>query len=537
MTIGQVLDYQLSTIRPHTRGHPTAGDPRGIGSTGAGAYQFEHDTLRQNAEQTFGAGYLSQRFSPENQDRIAETLYNRVRGNPTVLRNTWAAFTPGHQGGGDGAASEAERQAREAAALAERRTRDEEHFQEELTGLNADLANARRQQVQTVQQAAEFELQQIEEQRTRRDQQLQAEADDRGRADEANRATYQAEARQAIAINDQTAEVRKATVRARTQQQLDEQRIAIAETELHDQESILQARAGLARTAMERRDIELRLLALQHQEEILAIQKQRAQQNLSPEQRAQLDRDEAASNVRYGIAQQGVRQQTAGPLQQFLNGIPRGAAEMNEALQAVATDGLQALNDGLGQAASRFLHLGGVAGQVLDRILSDLIQIALRQAELAAFGGGQGGGGGGFGGFIASLGRMLGSGSGNAGMSHELGHFATGGAFRVNGGTDTNVLSINGQPRAMVSGDETIAVVPQGKALSFRGGAASVARPQVTVVSAPQFDLRGMIGTPQLFREVERVSKAHAAAAATVMGQQVIQAVPSRLAQFESDGI
>lgn len=39
-------------------------------------------------------------------------------------------------------------------------------------------------------------------------------------------------------------------------------------------------------------------------------------------------------------------------------------------------------------------------------------------------------------------------------------HFAAGGAFKVNGGTDTNVLSINGQGRAMVSGDETIAVIP-----------------------------------------------------------------------------
>lgn len=543
MTIGQVLDYQLNTIRPLTRNHPNQRDPRGIGSTGAGAYQFEHDTLRQNAEQTFGAGYASQRFTPENQDRIAETLYNRVRGNPTALRNTWAAFQPGHQGPGDNAASEAERQAHEAIALAARRRQDEDHFQEELAGLNADLANARRQQIQTVQQAADFEIQQIEEQRVQKDRRLQVEADNESLQDEASRATYQAHARQLIAINDQTAEVRKGAVRVRLQQQLDEQRIQIAEIEIHDQESILQARASLARTALERRDIELRLLDLQHQEEILAIQKQRAQQNLSPDQRAQLDRDEAASNTRYGLAQQNVRRQTQGPLDQFFDQIPKTAQEMNEALQHVAVDGLTQLNDGLAQAASRFLHLGGIAGSVLDTILNDLIRIVLQQAELAASGKG-----GGWSGFLSNIASLVGAAPGGSGGGLPAGNNQwaqlanLGGSFgggRATGGPVRAgvpyIVGENGQE--LFVPDQHGVIIPQGKALSFGGARAASGAPQITVISAPQFDLRGVITTPQLMREVDRVSRAHAAQAAAAMGQGVLKAMPARLVQYQSDGL
>lgn len=114
MTMGQILDFQRNVMRPRTRGHLTASDPRGIGSTGVGAYQFESRTLEENARLAFGPNWRDVLFSPGNQDRVAETLYNRVRGNPAQLRNTWAAFQPG-RGGSGGDAATAANQAAEAA--------------------------------------------------------------------------------------------------------------------------------------------------------------------------------------------------------------------------------------------------------------------------------------------------------------------------------------------------------------------------------------------------------------------------------------
>lgn len=94
MTIGQVYDYQKGPMRAATKGQR---GPNDIGSTGVGAYQFESGTLAQNAAATFGKNWRDQPFTPENQDRIAEKLWNTVRGDPVKLRNTWAAFN-GQQG-------------------------------------------------------------------------------------------------------------------------------------------------------------------------------------------------------------------------------------------------------------------------------------------------------------------------------------------------------------------------------------------------------------------------------------------------------
>jgi hypothetical protein len=101
MTLGEVYDFQRGPMRERTRGFRGRGD---VGSTGAGAYQFESGTLRQTAERLYGRGWRNIRFTPENQDRLAEHLYNSVRGNRRALGATWATFAGGGQGGAGGAA-------------------------------------------------------------------------------------------------------------------------------------------------------------------------------------------------------------------------------------------------------------------------------------------------------------------------------------------------------------------------------------------------------------------------------------------------
>lgn len=89
MTIGQVLDFQRNQMRAATKGFRGSSD---VGSTGVGRYQFESDTLEENAKKAFGKDYETVQFTPENQEVLAETLWNTVRGNPKRLAKTWGAF-------------------------------------------------------------------------------------------------------------------------------------------------------------------------------------------------------------------------------------------------------------------------------------------------------------------------------------------------------------------------------------------------------------------------------------------------------------
>lgn len=94
MTIGQVLDFQRNQMRPLTRGQRGKGD---VGSTGVGRYQFESDTLEENAKKAFGKDYKNVQFTPETQEAVAETLWDTVKGDPARLTKTWAAFSKAQQ--------------------------------------------------------------------------------------------------------------------------------------------------------------------------------------------------------------------------------------------------------------------------------------------------------------------------------------------------------------------------------------------------------------------------------------------------------
>lgn len=112
MTLGQVNAFQPSLTRA-SRGRRGAHDP---GSSGAGAYQFERATLASVAQQVFGAGWRDQMFSPANQDRLAEALYNQQGLRPWAIGGVERRFRAGaaarmggasaaaRAGGGSGAA-------------------------------------------------------------------------------------------------------------------------------------------------------------------------------------------------------------------------------------------------------------------------------------------------------------------------------------------------------------------------------------------------------------------------------------------------
>ncbi|MEG3152995.1 hypothetical protein U1769_24140 [Sphingomonas sp. ZT3P38] len=237
---------------------------------------------------------------------------------------------------------------------------------------------------------------------------------------------------------------------------------AIAQSSIDVQEM----EASLATTAAERRTIEIKILEARY-----ALLRQ-AQQDILDDPRSSMEQKDAAGRrlidldkLQAGATEQTLRG-TAGPMESYLRNLPDTAAEIQEAFEGAAVNGVGRMNDELAESISNMIGLKGEAGEFLD----ELIKIGLQMAQVALFGNGSGGGGGGLGGLLGGLGSLIGGGGGSGGMSFaaqsaanfSLPGFADGGRFKIGGkhGLDTNLLSINGTPAAMVNRGETVDVMP-----------------------------------------------------------------------------
>lgn len=389
----------------------------------------------------------------------------------------------------------AEREAREA----EQRARNEAAFQDELAQLDGELLEARRRNVRSATEIAAFAEQEIEAARVRQNAAYE-EAERQGRYTAAQRAEL-------VAANDAVAAEHRRSVQVRLQEQLDQQRVQIASAAIGNEIDLAQATAGLAETNAERRESALRLLDLSYERQRLELEAVIASKSAT-------DAEKQIAQARLDILAQlksadteGVRRQTEGARARFLRELNR---PISEQLEEMEVDAIRGLADEFANATKEALGLHGVLGD----IAADLIRLAAQQAILMAF-------------------------NAVSGQPVNVPGFASGGSFVIGGrgGSDRNVLSVNGHPVARVSRGETAAIIPQGRQMNGAAGSARSSRPPVTVISAPQFDLRGVITTPALMREMQRVSEDSAARAAAVMGKEVLRAAPGRMAQYQSDGL
>jgi len=167
----------------------------------------------------------------------------------------------------------------------------------------------------------------------------------------------------------------------------------------------------------------------------------------------------------------------------------------------------------------------GVWRDFKDQGLRALALIAA-QATVASFGKGGGGFGSLFGNLASAASSVF------SGPSSGLPRLAGGGNIRAGGagGVDQNVLSVNGIPKAMISAHETLSVVnPNMRAATASGG-------NTTIVSAPQFNLKGAVVTRELYRDMQRISQQSAAQAGGVAYKQALSDTPARLSKSETLG-
>ncbi|MFC7378277.1 hypothetical protein [Brevundimonas sp. GCM10030266] len=170
---------------------------------------------------------------------------------------------------------------------------------------------------------------------------------------------------------------------------------------------LLSLQSGAARTAKERQQIELELLAITQKQRRDALD---AELNKTPGLTDD-DRQRAwdMNGRREEAERAAVIRNNQGPLAEWRDASLKTADEISEAYERVAANGLDALNDGLVDAIINSRNLGEVFSNVAKQILADLLQISIRRGIIEPLAGTlfPGGGLGGFGGGAGNIGSSL----------------------------------------------------------------------------------------------------------------------------------
>ncbi|WP_395393046.1 tape measure protein [Novosphingobium sp. BL-8A] len=174
-----------------------------------------------------------------------------------------------------------------------------------------------------------------------------------------------------------------------------------AQASSQNDEDLLRAQADIVDTRQRRREIELQLLDLAYDQQRAELEAVIASQTATD---AQKEIAQARLNILDQLKSADVEKtnrQYESPLEQKRRQVRETAANMGDAIENIEIDAVDRLGDSLGEATDKYIKLGGVAGDVINGIIKDLIKLATQQAIL--------GGGGGAGGLFSLFG--LGGGS------------------------------------------------------------------------------------------------------------------------------
>ena len=274
------------------------------------------------------------------------------------------------------AASDAKRAAAEQKRAAAKALEDERRYQHDLGRARDDQLNA--QLDLTADQTERVNIQQalLDNEHSARTEEIATDKD-----------LNAAQKQQLTLIENGTYELKARLLHQQDQEALAQQALDSARAASDNQQDVLNATAALARTSKERGRIELAILDLQFAQ--LKAEQQVAFDN------AQRRGDKVAMgqardrlgtlDTLQGLARQKSARDNAGPLQQYLDGIPRGADEMNEALQKIEADGLNSLVDGLSNVEGGFKTLAATVKNVSNQIIASLVRIGLQKGIAALF--------------------------------------------------------------------------------------------------------------------------------------------------------
>jgi hypothetical protein len=260
---------------------------------------------------------------------------------------------------------------------------------------------------------------------------------------------------------------------------------------IQDNSDLLRAQADLVATRQERRDIEFRLLDLSYEQERAELEAVQNSNTASDAQKEIAEQRLRILDQLKGYDAERIGRQYESPLEQRRRQARDTADNLSDAIEGIELNAVDELTDGLARASTEFIKLGGVAGDVLNSIISDFVRLAAQQAIFGSGGIGSGGG------LLGGIGKLFGI----------AGARAAGGP--VSGG-QTYLVGENGPElfRAPTSGT----IVPNHQlnataAASMTGVRAAVAGSTGTVAQALHFDLRGAVVTEYLLAQMNQMAQ------------------------------
>lgn len=233
-----------------------------------------------------------------------------------------------------------------------------------------------------------------------------------------------------LLLNDQIRAARLAAIAADAEREAIENSLLLRESDLRNQQDTLRLQSSLADTAKERREIELRLLDLQYEEERLRLQMIADNTTLAEAEREAARRRLASLDEQQGLEREGVRRNTEGPLERRRRELDRSPEQLEEAAEQWVVDTLDSVQDKLRNAIQSKLGIDDpILGGILDLFIEQAILRPLADAFSKA-----GSGGGGGGGLFGAIGSALGSifGGSKAPARASGGHVVGGKMYRVN---------------------------------------------------------------------------------------------------------
>lgn len=272
-------------------------------------------------------------------------------------------------------------------------------------------------------------------------------------------------AEQLLALNHSLAVEKKAAIQNEKRVALEKAAFAVADQQRQFSIEALHVADQLATTQADHRRIQLDILDAEIEQRRLQLEheKQLAIRNgaTADEIRVIQDKiDHLGAERAQGAA--NINRNTQGPLEAWKQDVPKTLDEITEKFEQLQVDGIEGLADALTEVAMGTRSLKEAFTQLANSIVADIIRMTVRMMFFRA---------------ISALGGLGGIGKPNVGAPATvdlstsslvpssadfsfLPGFATGGSFTVGGrgGTDKNILSINGIPRARVSAMETVSV-------------------------------------------------------------------------------
>jgi tape measure domain-containing protein len=347
--------------------------------------------------------------------QAAETRLRRENGQTPVSRRLAALSEAGRNAGlagmrltlaikpagarkKTGSANSAEAAAKRAERENEKAIRDEASKARESAQLQDDINAAKAALAVAANDVLSFNLTQIDSERDQRIAEYQTQAD-LGRLSKEELKNRKASVEEIAELQRQR--VHQIADEANRRDDLD-----LARATNQNQQDLYRAEAGLIDARENRYAIELRLVDLAYEQERNDLEAVKASRLALLGDKAYADAAFKAAEARLAILpqlqdadQRAVDRQYESPLDQRRREVRETAATMNDSLGNIELDALDRLTDGLADASTQYIKLGGVAGSVINGIIRDLVKLAAQQAIF-----GKGGGGG----FFGSIGKLFG---------------------------------------------------------------------------------------------------------------------------------